>query len=114
MIGIHIPQLCTSVSSNCLRSWFKHVDIGTVSIIKFDNLNLGTATRSGNVYFRKLYDIPRTHQFIERVKNPNKQVFFLYKKQMLEFKPIIRSRREDYEIVSNSCTPDLTRYNNIV
>ena len=92
MIGIHIPSLCTSVSSQCLRKWFRQIDVGTISTIDFDNLCRGTATRSGNVYFRKLYDIPRTQQFVERVKNPDKQVFFLYQKQMLEFKPIYEGR----------------------
>ena len=93
MIGIHIPRLCTSVSANCLRSWFKQVDVGTISTVDFDNLCRGTATRSGNVYFRKLYNIPRTQQFIERVTNPDTQVFFIYKKQMLEFKPILESKQ---------------------
>jgi len=96
MIGVHIPQLCTSVTSRCLRSWFRQIDVGTVSTVDFDNLHRGTATHSGNVYFRKLYDIPKTHQFIERVKNPNTQVFFLYKKQMLEFKPILKKEETPF------------------
>jgi len=90
MIGIHIPKLCTSVTANCLRGWFRQIDVGTVSTVDFNNLCLGTATRSGNVYFRKLYDIPRTNKFISDVKDPNTNVIFLYKKQMLEFKPIVK------------------------
>ena len=89
MIGVRIPHLCTSVSSNCLRFWFRQIDVGTVSTITFDNLHLGTATQSANVYFRKLYDIPRTQKFLRDVEDPNTKIIYLYKKQMLEFEPII-------------------------
>ena len=88
MIGVRIPKLCTSISSQELRGFFRQINVGSVSTIDFDNVCLGTATRSGNVYFRQIYDIPRTQQFINHVSCPNTNVVYLYKKQILEFKPI--------------------------
>ena len=89
MIGVRIPKLCTGISSQELRGFFRQINVGSVSTIDFDNLCLGTATRSSNVYFRQIYDIPRAQDFVKHVSCPNTNVIYLYKKQILEFKPIL-------------------------